>query len=641
MTSLLSHPTLAAAAQTTLAVSLLILLVLLIRRPFARRFGAGAAYSLWTLPALRLVMPPLPSNLSLFGLLQKPADTAADTSGPGLYLVPTQPETLAIPPELPVAAPSPANVSIVESTEVALTPAVTSDFSLTPWLIGLWAAGAIIFMTVAIWRQARFNWLVKIESDPVDAKTARLATDIARELRLKRHVRLRSSLICAGPLVTGVLRPTVVLPAWFSTDYTETEQRQAITHELMHVKRGDLWSLPLAGMCLALQWFNPLAHLAMRAFRHDQEAACDSDVLSHTGTSPRSYGETLVKTARIARPAPHVTAAGLPLAHEIKERLILMQNPIPTLRRRLTGTAIAITAGTAAIALTATAGEPPASPESPASPSLTLAAAFGEPPARPERPPVSETTRVITIDGRRVGGNVVILSDPMEDWQIALERELEPKMRELQARMPEFPAFGTVGETIVIDLSNLRFPEASGISVENLSDGRIMLRFPESSLTLDGQLTLDLEDMAAFEATIEELTTRLEANADTLELVIETVMEDFEADIEARAATFEIAMEDWAEEFEAFMETEFETGAESAAETLETLVEGCEDSDDAVAISTVTGDNGKTYRALCLNDASLSLGDARVQSFIAARRDLTAAERQRYSSEVNELLGGR
>jgi len=40
-----------------MAVSLLIVLVLIIRRPFARMFGARAAYALWMLPFIRLVMP--------------------------------------------------------------------------------------------------------------------------------------------------------------------------------------------------------------------------------------------------------------------------------------------------------------------------------------------------------------------------------------------------------------------------------------------------------------------------------------------------------------------------------------------------------------------------------------------------------
>jgi len=45
--------------QTGLVVSLLIVIILMIRRPFSRLFGANAAYALWCLPFIRLVMPGL------------------------------------------------------------------------------------------------------------------------------------------------------------------------------------------------------------------------------------------------------------------------------------------------------------------------------------------------------------------------------------------------------------------------------------------------------------------------------------------------------------------------------------------------------------------------------------------------------
>jgi len=58
------------AIETGIAVSLLIVLVLIIRRPFARIFGARAAYALWLLPFIRLIMPEVtiprifPQNIS-------------------------------------------------------------------------------------------------------------------------------------------------------------------------------------------------------------------------------------------------------------------------------------------------------------------------------------------------------------------------------------------------------------------------------------------------------------------------------------------------------------------------------------------------------------------------------------------------
>ncbi|HMU20635.1 MAG TPA: M56 family metallopeptidase, partial [Sphingorhabdus sp.] len=51
-------------SDTLLATSALLLLVLLIRAPVARHFGAGTAYFLWALPAARLFMPTLTQEVS-------------------------------------------------------------------------------------------------------------------------------------------------------------------------------------------------------------------------------------------------------------------------------------------------------------------------------------------------------------------------------------------------------------------------------------------------------------------------------------------------------------------------------------------------------------------------------------------------
>ncbi|MDB5720947.1 MAG: hypothetical protein JWP15_1565, partial [Alphaproteobacteria bacterium] len=47
-------------AETLAGSTLLMLLVLALRRPVARIFGALWAYALWLIPAVRLILPPLP-----------------------------------------------------------------------------------------------------------------------------------------------------------------------------------------------------------------------------------------------------------------------------------------------------------------------------------------------------------------------------------------------------------------------------------------------------------------------------------------------------------------------------------------------------------------------------------------------------
>ncbi len=64
------------------------LLVLAVRRPVARPFGAEWAYALWLLPLLRLILPPLP--FASGGILSViPADAA---------FIPAAGESAAFPP---------------------------------------------------------------------------------------------------------------------------------------------------------------------------------------------------------------------------------------------------------------------------------------------------------------------------------------------------------------------------------------------------------------------------------------------------------------------------------------------------------------------------------------------------------------
>ena len=51
---------------------------------------------------------------------------------------------------------------------------------------------------------------------------------------------------------------------------------KALLGKVIRHRHGDLWANAAALLLLAVQWFNPFAWRAIRAFRFDQEAACDA-----------------------------------------------------------------------------------------------------------------------------------------------------------------------------------------------------------------------------------------------------------------------------------------------------------------------------------------------------------------------------
>lgn len=299
----MTGPFTAWAVEALIASAVLMAIVLLARAPARRVFGPQVAYALWALPALRLLLPPLPADVTEQATM--PISRATEL-------------VLVAPADLPAAADPAAAV---------------------PWLaIGLaaWALGAAAFFAVHLLRHRRF--------------CRRLLAD-ARVLDDVGGVRVIESDAASGPLAFGTLHRFVAFPCDFAERYDADERELALLHELGHHGARDLWANWAALAVLALHWFNPLAWRAFRAFRCDQELANDARVLANRGRADRHiYACAILKAAH----GGHVSAAcHLHTIADLKGRLRMLTRTRPS-RRRLAAGATAV-AGVVAAGLALTA----------------------------------------------------------------------------------------------------------------------------------------------------------------------------------------------------------------------------------------------------------------------------------------------
>jgi len=102
----------------------------------------------------------------------------------------------------------------------------------------------------------------------------------------------------SGPVLSGIFKPTLLIPANFHSQFSSRQQQLMIDHELVHFHRGDnLYNL-FALLFVAVFWFNPLTWLAYRSFRRSQELACDAVVLTRSTIEDQiSYSKALVQCA--------------------------------------------------------------------------------------------------------------------------------------------------------------------------------------------------------------------------------------------------------------------------------------------------------------------------------------------------------
>jgi beta-lactamase regulating signal transducer with metallopeptidase domain len=128
-------------------------------------------------------------------------------------------------------------------------------------------------------------------------------------LGIERPVRLTLAEGLGIPVVIGLLRPTLVLPAE-AASWPEERLQAVLVHELAHVRRGDAASLLIARLTTATLWFHPFAWTLARQMRRECERACD-DVVLASGFRASYYADHLLSIARAAqgRRIPGLTLA--------------------------------------------------------------------------------------------------------------------------------------------------------------------------------------------------------------------------------------------------------------------------------------------------------------------------------------------
>lgn len=350
--------------DTLIATSVLMLIVLLIREPVRRQFGAGVAYALWLIPAARVAMPTLTSTV----------EREVEMSPAALPLA-SEPMT-ATPAMMPIT-----------TAGFETSPAARPDMidTLGGWpviLMMIWVAGAMALFAHRMlhYRLQRGDILHRAET------VSRLGS-----------IRIVRSDAVSGPLAFGVLDRVIAVPGDFMTHYSPRERRLALAHELAHHKSGDLVANFIAFVLLSLQWFNPLAWASYAAFRFDQEAACDArvlDVAGHRCPQDRaSYGRAIAKAAS-GRPLLFASALGK--ESTLKRRLKSMMNKHPK-HRRLIGNVLVVAAVGIALPLTASKAinyvDVPVAPVAPIAPTPTVVPAA---PVAPT-PPVSMIAPVAPV----------------------------------------------------------------------------------------------------------------------------------------------------------------------------------------------------------------------------------------------------
>ena len=295
--------------------SLLVVLAVLLLCRLLPRLSASARAGLWWLVALQLVVGVLWSSPLALPLL--PADSVQQ----------------AIPQAVPLAsmavqAGDPVDIGGLDGAASMQIPATWSWATALGWA---WMLG-FAFMIARTLRGYLATRQLLRESHACNDRTLLHALQLAAEAHgLHRTPQLRLSAAIDSPQLIGPWNPVLLLPHDHARSMHADELDMALTHELVHLQRGDLWWGLLPSMAQHLFFFNPFAHLAAREYALAREAACDAAVDAGNRHCARDYGRLLVRLGVAPRPSAGLASAS-PTFHILKRRLLMLQNTATTPR---------------------------------------------------------------------------------------------------------------------------------------------------------------------------------------------------------------------------------------------------------------------------------------------------------------------
>jgi hypothetical protein len=125
-----------------------------------------------------------------------------------------------------------------------------------------------------------------------------------------------------SPVVTGILRPMIVLPVSLMIGLPREQAVAVLSHELAHLRRFDHLIVMFQRLLEALFFFHPAVWCLSRRLDQEREKACD-DLVVNAGHNRADYAEALVNLASDHQPAFALAAAKNP---HLKERIFRILN---------------------------------------------------------------------------------------------------------------------------------------------------------------------------------------------------------------------------------------------------------------------------------------------------------------------------
>ena len=296
---------------TSLAGSVLAVVISLLRPITKKLFGYSWHYYIWLCVLFVMLMP------VRFNVNTTPApNIATQTVQTQQTVAGEQPETTEnIVQTAPIQKPQ-----LLQKATVIWDRIIYNRMNILAYV---WLIGAIALMLLNVVRYVRLNIKIRKNGEVISCPETREYTDRRINVRIWENV--------ASPFITGIFRPTLILP---KTELSEEQLHNILRHEMTHFKRHDILYKWFAEFVKCVHWFNPISWYVSKQIASECEISCDMSVTKNmTDSEEMSYVSTILSLL------PTGKSKQLPLTTQmasskkfLKRRFIMIKNKKTTSR---------------------------------------------------------------------------------------------------------------------------------------------------------------------------------------------------------------------------------------------------------------------------------------------------------------------
>lgn len=198
-------------------------------------------------------------------------------------------------------------ISAISSSEktfagVALAPKMLSSVQVMlsylqtnlPLVVGIWVLGCAILFSRLILGYLWVNSLKNSPKNQFDEKLTQILLDIKQKMNITKNVQVKVSRIVSLPMIMGVLKPVILIPAGLVSGFSQEQLETILAHELAHLKRHDFLLNGLQSVLDVIYFFHPAMWLLSAQIRKERENCCDDLALEVSG-SKLLLAKTLVQ----------------------------------------------------------------------------------------------------------------------------------------------------------------------------------------------------------------------------------------------------------------------------------------------------------------------------------------------------------